>query len=199
MKLKGGSTVEVCRRNEGPFGSWCRARIISVDGQHYKVQYENILDVDRKSVVEEVYSEATRPVPPSMKGLCNWVAECRRERTCHQSNLWLRLSWQDGKWLCAQQAARNQYVPLDASQERVSFVAFSQESHAGLQLQDLNVEIGVGNRKNGLTKTDSYLCNPSTSHVSLKATKRKPENQMQSTYKEDFFNMEATPQKRRAI
>lgn len=222
--------VEVCRRNEGPFGSWCRARIISVDGQRYKVQYENILDIDRKFIVEEVYSEATRPVPPSMKGLCNWVAgdtievydhhswkigkivkvlpsnffivkllESRRERTCHQSNLRPRLSWQDGKWLRAQQAARNHYVRLDASQERVSFAAFSQESHAGLQLQDLNVEVGAGNRKNGLTKTDSYLCKPSTSHVSLKATKRKPGIQMQSAYKEDFFNMEAAPQKRRAI
>jgi len=61
--------VEVCRRDEGPFGSWCRARIISADGQRYKVQYENLLDVDRKSVVEEVYSEVMRPAPPSVKGL----------------------------------------------------------------------------------------------------------------------------------
>jgi len=219
--------VEVCRRDEGPFGSWCRARIISADGQRYKVQYENLLDVDRKSVVEEVYSEVMRPAPPSVKGLGKWVAgdtievydhhswkigkivkvlpsnffivkllESLRERTCHQSNLRPRLSWQDGKWLRAQQASRNHCVRLETAQERVSFAAFSQESHAGLQLQDLNVEMGAGNRKNGQTETDFYLHKPLTS---LKATKRKPGIQMQSAYKEECFNVEAAPQKRRAI
>jgi len=78
----------------------------------------------------------------------------------------------------------------------VSFAAFSQESHAGLQLQDLNVEMGAGNRKNGQTETDFYLHKPLTS---LKATKRKPGIQMQSAYKEECFNVEAAPQKRRAI
>lgn len=221
--------VEVCRRDEGPFGSWCRAKIISGDGQCYKVQYENLSDVDRKSVVEEVYSEAIRPAPPSVKGLDKWLAgdtievydhhswkigkivkvlpgnffivkllESLRERTCHQSNLRPRLSWQDGKWLRAQQASRNHSVHLETAQGRVSCAAVSQESHAGFQLQDLKVQMGAGNKKNGQTETDFYLRKPLISCVSLKATKRKSGIQMQSAYKEEF-NVEAAPQKRRAI
>lgn len=222
--------MEVCRKDEGPFGSWCRARIISGDGQHYKVQYENLLDVDRESIVEEVYSEAIRPAPPSMKSLGKWVAgdtievydhhswkigkivkvlpsnffivkllESLRERTCHQSNLRPRLSWQDGKWVCAQQAIRSHHTRFETAQERVCFTAFSQESHAGLQLQDINVEMAAGNRKNGQTETNFYSHKPLTSSVPLKAAKRKPGFQMQSAYKEEYFNMEAAPQKRRAI
>jgi len=69
VDYKIGDKVEVCSREEGFFGSYYKATVVScLQNGQYMVQYKNLLLDDKSGpLVETVYPYELRPTPPRVR------------------------------------------------------------------------------------------------------------------------------------
>lgn len=129
MRFKKGSKVEVLSKKEVPSGVWHCAKIISGNGHTYNVTYDGSLCMTSDSVIERVSRKIIRPCPPIVESMESWavgdvvevfdlhswriamvlkvggeyylvrlLGSCEEFRI-HKSNIRVRQSWQDDKWV----------------------------------------------------------------------------------------------------
>ncbi|KAK9282481.1 hypothetical protein L1049_005399 [Liquidambar formosana] len=146
MKFKQGSSVEVLRRDDDPYGSWFSGEIISADGDNCIVRFKLLMDHDGKPVVENVPGEDVRPRPPNDKGkrwmvgdiaevfdIHSWrvgkVAEVLKNnhfvirlfgsiqvKEFHESNVRTRQIWHGNKWSIIGKVGRNKQIANNLAQ-----------------------------------------------------------------------------------
>lgn len=128
MKFTDGMSVEVCSFESGFEGAWFEGRILSCEGDSYKVQYDKFETDDGDPLVELLDFSHIRPRPPliSIKNWgigdaieayetdCWWSGvvtqvltgeqysvyfpESKTRNKYHSCNLRSRQDWRDGKW-----------------------------------------------------------------------------------------------------
>lgn len=68
MKFKRLSNVEVMNKRDIPV-SWSNAKILSVNGHTYTVQYDCYPGMESELTVEQVSRKLIRPCPPLVQGI----------------------------------------------------------------------------------------------------------------------------------
>ena len=65
-----GALVEVCSKEDGYFGSYFEAKVLSKlpHGSFYKVEYKNLVTegVNPRPLIETISSDEIRPMPPNL-------------------------------------------------------------------------------------------------------------------------------------
>ncbi|KAH9289514.1 hypothetical protein KI387_033631, partial [Taxus chinensis] len=216
MKFKEGHRVEVFRSDGDTSRSWYRARIILHNRDHYRVQYDNLVNDHGKHVVEDVYADAVRPEPPSM-------TETRKLAPGGMIEVYDNHSWREGRVVKALPNRLFVVKLMDPPRERTFHQSVirprlfwendgwlhnleagrdhllrlksgvQQELHIGCQFRELDVKRSAAYQEHEQVVAEFY-----PNKLLAMNAKRKAGSQMQSTYERDL-KTEGAPQKRRAI
>ncbi|XP_038979733.1 uncharacterized protein LOC103714514 [Phoenix dactylifera] len=195
MRFKKGCKVEVLRKREVPSGSWWGAEIISGDGHTYSVKYDHyspdmdgvVERVPRKAIrpcpppvkcprswvpgdIVEVYENNSwklGEVSRVVGGNCFFVRllGSSRQFRVHISDLRVRLSWQNSKWVVIQKKAERSNDALVKSQTKTR--NFSQLMQSCIELEKYGGHDHVCTGNNNRAKEPTSRCMKKRPHFCL--------------------------------